>query len=121
MKKLIALLMASAFMFVFAAMTFAMPKAPAKVTISDIQKRKPAVTFSHEMHAKKFGCKECHHKWKGGDAVPEKCSKCHGKKKEGKKPKLKNAFHKKCKGCHKAMKKEGKPTGPTSCKGCHKK
>ncbi len=121
MKKLIALLMASAFMFVFASLTFAAPKAPEKVTINEIQKKKPAVTFNHGEHAKKFGCKECHHKWKGGDVEPEKCSKCHGKKKEGKKPKAKNAYHKKCKGCHKKMKKKGEKTGPTSCKGCHKK
>ena len=33
--------------------------------------------------------------------------------------KLKDHFHKNCLTCHKALKKEGKPTGPTSCKGCH--
>ena len=121
MKKLIALFMALAFMVVFTSLTFAAPKAPEKVTISEIQKKKPAVTFSHKMHGEKFGCKECHHKWKGGDVEPEKCSKCHGKKKEGKKPAAKKAYHKQCKGCHKKMKKKGEKTGPTSCKGCHKK
>ncbi len=121
MKKVIALLMAVAFMFAFASITYAMPKAPAKVTINEIQKRKAPVTFDHGEHAKKFGCKECHHKWKGGNVEPEKCSKCHGLKKEGKKPKAKNAYHKKCKGCHKAMKKKGEKTGPTKCNECHKK
>ena len=120
MKKLVVLLMAVAFMVVSASL-FAMPKAPEKVTINEVQKRKPAVTFNHKAHADQFGCKECHHKWKGGNAVPRKCSECHKAKKEGKIPSAKHAYHKRCKGCHKKMKKAGKKTGPTSCRKCHKK
>jgi hypothetical protein len=120
MKKIIALLMAVAFLAVTASL-FAAPKAPETVVVKEMQKKKAPVPFPHKLHGDKFGCKECHHKWKGGDVEPEKCTKCHTNKKEGKKLKAKNAYHKKCKGCHKKMKKAGKKTGPTSCKGCHKK
>ena len=120
MKKLVVMLMALAFMVVTVSL-MAAPKAPEKVTINEVQKRKPAVTFNHKLHADKFGCKECHHKWKGGDAIPQKCSNCHKAKKHGKIPKAMSAYHKRCKGCHKKMKKQGKATGPTKCSGCHKK
>jgi hypothetical protein len=121
MKKLLLIFVTVAFTVVMGAMFLsAAPAAPEKVTVKEFQKKKPAVTFSHKLHADKFGCKECHHKWKGGDATPQKCSECHKAKKEGKKPAAKKAFHKQCKGCHKKMKKAGKKTGPTSCKKCHK-
>ncbi|HFC97813.1 MAG TPA: class III cytochrome c [Thermosulfurimonas dismutans] len=90
------------------------------------------VVFPHWMHQNvlKGNCGECHHSrtadWK---QVPykkgmkiQKCDTCHNKQHPN--PKLrsvKNAMHINCRGCHKAMKKEGKKTGPTGCFGCHKK
>ncbi|OCC15509.1 hypothetical protein DBT_1256 [Dissulfuribacter thermophilus] len=35
--------------------------------------------------------------------------------------KFKKFYHETCAGCHKAMKRDGKETGPTSCRGCHAK
>ncbi len=100
---------------------------PAKVTIShpEVFKklRKAPVPFNHEQHTKAVNgnCAECHHTYKG-KGEPVACSKCHGKKKEGKKLSLMKAFHKNCMGCHKKMAKAGKPTGPArKCSGCHKK
>ncbi len=121
MKRLVMAILAGVFLFAvsFALTAGEMPKAPEKVTIKEIQKKKPPVTFNHKAHAEKFGCKECHHKWKG-EGTPQKCSECHKAKKSGKAPKAKKVYHKRCKGCHKKMKKEGKKTGPTSCKKCHK-
>jgi hypothetical protein len=100
---------------------------------------KGVVTFSHNKHNVdyKIACAECHHTyqdgknvWKEGDEV-KKCDTCHtGGKPEAsetkgmsKEDKIKayyfSAIHENCVGCHKALKKEAKPTGPTSCKECH--
>ena len=98
---------------------------------------KGLVTFSHKKHQTdyKIPCTECHHTytdgkntWKEGDAV-QKCDACHSEAKApageqmSKEEKIQkyyySAIHENCLGCHKAMKKEGKPTGPTSCKECH--
>ncbi len=121
MKKLWLILLAGVFVFAasFALVAGDTPFAPKKVTIGEYAKRKKPVTFDHRMHAKQFGCKECHHKW-SGKGEPRKCSECHKAKREGKIPAAKMAYHKRCRGCHKKMKKEGKPTGPTSCRKCHK-
>jgi len=101
---------------------------------------KGLVTFSHKKHNTdyKLPCTECHHAytdgkntWKEGDAV-QKCDACHTEAKAptgADAPKLSpaekiqkyyfSAIHENCVGCHKALKKEAKPTGPTSCKECH--
>jgi len=99
--------------------------------------KKRPVKLTHKKHNVEFkvACADCHHVykdgknvWKEGDTV-EKCSKCHPapwpkgkKKKKGEAMKLKNAYHKNCKNCHKALKKEGKETGPfKKCNKCHAK
>ncbi|MBW2353723.1 MAG: cytochrome c3 family protein [Deltaproteobacteria bacterium] len=95
--------------------------------------KKGPVKLTHKKHHAdyKVACAECHHVyeggknvWKEGDHV-DKCSKCHDPKKKNKKTKamkLQNAYHKNCKNCHKALKKEGKPTGPfKKCNQCHAK
>jgi hypothetical protein len=51
----------------------------------------------------------------------KKCAACHKEKAQDKVLGLKDAYHKKCEGCHKELKKEKKPTGPTSCTKCHPK
>jgi cytochrome c553 len=101
---------------------------------------KGLVTFSHKKHNAdyKVPCADCHHAytdgkntWKEGDAV-QKCDACHTEAKApsgADAPKLSNeekiqkyyysAIHENCVGCHKALKKEAKPTGPTTCKECH--
>lgn len=120
MKRVV--LLVALFTFLgLAAVSFATPAAPAKdikVTKYDGAK-KPAVTFSHSKHAA-LECSVCHHTFKG-EGEPQKCSECHGAKKDGKKPDIKHAAHKTCRGCHRDMKKAGKKAGPTPCKGCHKK
>ena len=89
------------------------------------KKKKGPVVLSHKKHAEdyKIACTECHHKWKKEEAKqPKKYSDCHKEKKEGKTLGLKRAFHKNCMGCHKELKKQGKPTGPTTkCSQCHQK
>ena len=100
---------------------------------------KGLVTFTHKKHNVdyKIPCADCHHVykdgknvWKEGDAV-DKCDACHSEAKApkgDKSPKAEkikkyyySAIHENCSGCHKALKKEGKPTGPSSCKDCHPK
>ncbi|MBW2172867.1 MAG: cytochrome c3 family protein [Deltaproteobacteria bacterium] len=102
--------------------------------------KKGLVTFTHKKHNVdyKIACADCHHvytdgknTWKEGDAV-QKCDACHSEAKAAtgkdapkmsKKEKIQkyyySAIHENCAGCHKALKKEAKPTGPTSCKECH--
>ena len=106
--------------------------------------KKRPVLLTHKKHTdptkdKGYGvaCADCHHVytdgknvWKGDAASfdhVDKCSKCHDISKNTKENgvkvvKLQNAYHKNCKNCHKALKKEGKETGPfKKCNGCHKK
>ncbi|MBW2038291.1 MAG: cytochrome c3 family protein [Deltaproteobacteria bacterium] len=84
---------------------------------------KKPVTLSHKKHAEtyKIACTECHHTWKKAERkTPQKCAACHKEKAEGKKLSTKRAYHKQCQGCHKALKAQGKKTGPTTkCTGCH--
>jgi hypothetical protein len=101
--------------------------------------KKALVTFSHKKHHVdyKIACTECHHVykdcknvWKEGDDV-QKCDTCHTEanapkgeqlaKKEMIKKYYYSAIHENCKSCHKALKKAGKPAGPTACQGCHPK
>ena len=87
---------------------------------------KPPVPFSHEKH-KEIDCATCHHTWDGSSDI-QKCtdSGCHDsleyKSKENKDDikLVEVAYHEMCyQGCHKDLKKEKKPTGPTSCAKCH--
>ncbi len=90
---------------------------PAKITIKEVQKTKPAVEFDHKGHADRIkNCQECHHKDAAGKE--QKCSACHKAKAEGKTPEFKEAMHTKCKDCHK---KDASKKAPTKCDGCHKK
>jgi hypothetical protein len=105
--------------------------------------KKSIVTFTHKKHNVDYAiaCADCHHVykdgknvWKEGDEV-QRCDACHSeakapKPKEGeaklsKEEKIKkyyySAIHENCAGCHKELKKEAKPTGPTTCKDCHPK
>ncbi len=76
------------------------------------------VQFGHKKHADVLkDCKKCHHTLKEGEKV-KKCTACHTK---DSKVDAKKAFHTTCRGCHRAMKKEGKATGPTPCTKCHPK
>jgi hypothetical protein len=71
------------------------------------------VVFSHVKHAEDYeiDCASCHHEDMDGGMA--RCINCHEPPKE--------TFHKNCMGCHKALKKEGKETGPVTCKQCHLK
>jgi len=118
MKKF-AMLMAVVMVAVFSASVIVAADAPEKIVIKEIQKSKPAVTFSHKAHADKIGkCAECHHKDAAGKE--QKCSGCHkaqmekGKEKES----FKEVMHTKCKGCHS---KDETKKAPTKCDGCHLK
>ena len=73
--------------------------------------------FNHKKHAEAVKCKECHHTAKEGEKI-KKCVDCHTK---DSKVDAKKAFHANCRGCHRALKKEGKATGPTACTKCHPK
>ena len=92
---------------------------------------KGPVSFSHKKHHDDYGiaCTECHHDyqngknvWKEGDPV-KPCKQCHNPlKKQGKVPKLQNAYHRNCKSCHKELAKAGKKSGPyKKCTKCHAK
>jgi hypothetical protein len=96
---------------------------PDKVTIDNKypKKLKNPVCVPHKAHVDKgVACTECHHTWKKEEsATPQKCAECHKAEDKGKTG-LKSAYHTQCMGCHKALKKEGKPTGPTvKCSECH--
>jgi hypothetical protein len=84
------------------------------------------VTFSHTKH-KELKCIDCHHEFKDGKNVwqegqeVKKCETCHKLEADGKVVKLEKAYHDLCQNCHKKIKKENKPTGPTSCTKCHPK
>ncbi|HDZ22968.1 MAG TPA: hypothetical protein ENH70_00335 [Desulfobacteraceae bacterium] len=107
---------------------------PDQITIQNTgykKDKKGPVHFTHKKHHAdyKVACAECHHNyengknvWKEGDPV-KPCKQCHNPlKKQGKVPKLQNAYHKDCKGCHKALAKAGKKTGPfKKCSQCHQK
>ena len=89
------------------------------------------VPFDHETHAdalEEEGCGACHHVYNEDTGTLEyeegeetTCTDCHGAKKEGSTPGLRQAFHGSCTGCHRALLKEHKSTGPVTCGECHKK
>jgi len=107
---------------------------PEQITIQNTgykQDKKGPVVFNHKKHQVdyKIACTTCHHNyengknvWKEGDPV-QPCKTCHNPlKKQGKIPKLQNAYHKECKNCHRDLAKEGKKTGPfKKCSECHQK
>jgi flagellar basal body L-ring protein FlgH len=112
-----AMLLAVVMLGVFSAGVIVAADAPEKVTVKDVQKSKPAVTFSHKAHADKIGkCAECHHKDVAGKE--QKCFACHKAEKKGDAVALKDAMHTKCKDCHS---KDATKKAPTKCDGCHKK
>ncbi len=90
------------------------------------------VPFDHETHAEVLdegdGCGACHHVYDedSGELVYEEgeetsCTDCHGAKKEGSSPGLRQAFHGNCTGCHRTLLKAHKPAGPVTCGECHEK
>lgn len=92
--------------------------------------RRPAIDFNHEAHTDALedaGCGACHHApdEKTGALVYVQdeeisCSECHGPKKEGSTPALREAFHGSCTPCHRKMiKKQNAFKGPTTCGECH--
>ncbi|MBN2332870.1 MAG: cytochrome c3 family protein [Deltaproteobacteria bacterium] len=120
MKKVVALVIAVAFLMVAGFAVAADCKAPTDVLVikADTMK-KPPVPFEHAKHAA-YDCTKCHHTYKGEGAI-QKCTACHKDAKDGKKLDIKEAAHQTCCGCHRDMKKAGEKTGPTPCTGCHKK
>lgn len=82
------------------------------ITLPKTGHRKPAIVFSHKLHATSYGaaCAECHHKGKN-----IKCSSCHLRRDQGNIINLKGAFHQQCHDCHR------KTSGPKACGRCHKK
>ena len=112
--------------------------APAKKDCVEIGHRevfgklqRPPVIFPHELHMSsldKEGCGACHHVYdkSKGKLVPVDddgtfCKKCHGAKRSGNTPGLREAFHGQCTGCHRDLIRKEKKTGPTTCGECHRK
>jgi len=89
------------------------------------------VPFDHAAHAEALedpGCGACHHVYDEDAGALEYvegeetgCAECHGAKKQGSTPSLRQAFHGNCTGCHREMSKEHRATGPVTCGECHKK
>jgi hypothetical protein len=116
MKKF-AMLLAVVMLGVFSASVIVAADAPEKITIKEVQKSKPAVTFNHKAHGERIkNCAECHHKDEAGKE--QKCFACHKAEKKDKAASLKDAMHTKCKDCHA---KDASKKAPTKCDGCHKK
>ena len=105
MKKMIVLLMVTAFVAATAFVAIA-DNGPAQIKLDA---KMGAITLDHAKHQGLTECKTCHHT---GENVS--CKSCHDAKPDT--PKSKDAFHKLCKDCHK-----GKDPAPTKCKGCHVK
>ena len=82
---------------------------PAKIALKVYPKKQ--VSFDHKGHARRIGkCEVCHHK-----TDSEKCSDCHGAKRDGDTPSFREAMHHRCKDCH--MKVNKKVKG--ACQECH--
>lgn len=87
--------------------------------------------FSHDLHMDALsdqGCGVCHHVYdeKAGKLVYEEgeesgCNTCHGLKKVGRMPALREAFHGSCTACHRKMHKNNMTAGPVTCGECHPK
>jgi rubredoxin len=90
--------------------------------------QRPAVTFHHDVHMNALECGACHHIYdeEEGSLVPVEdpdsgCAECHGAKKEGNQPALREAFHGQCTVCHRGLIRKGEDSGPTTCGECHKR
>ena len=92
--------------------------------------RRPQVIFSHVIHSDNLadkGCGVCHHTPDNNsgrlvyiEGEELSCSDCHGIRKSGRIPALREAFHGSCTVCHRDMVRAGnRTTGPTTCGGCH--
>ncbi len=111
------MLMAVVMVAVFSVGVTVAANAPGTVTIKEVQKIKPPVTFQHKAHADRIkNCAECHHKDAAGKE--QKCFDCHKAEKTGAAVSQKDAMHTRCKGCHS---KDATKKAPTKCDGCHKK
>ena len=104
MKKMILLLMVTAFV----AATAFVAIADNGSAVIELEAKMGTVTLDHTKHQGLTECATCHHTGK----KTESCKSCHDAKPEA--PKSKAVFHKLCKDCH----KKNKPA-PTKCKGCH--
>ena len=93
------------------------------------KKKRPAVTFPHEMHMQMIDCLSCHHDYLNGknmldeDMLEEtdpaiRCASCHAGNPV---VNLKDAFHQQCLGCHRQMRKSGQATAPELCGECHRR
>ncbi len=93
--------------------------------------QRPPVPFDHDIHMDTLsepGCGACHHEYddEKGRLIPVEddgtsCTECHGAKKDGSTPALREAYHGNCTVCHRSMAKSGEKAGPVTCGGCHKK
>lgn len=93
--------------------------------------QKPPARFSHDLHMDVFedeGCGICHHVLdkKTGKLIYQEgeelnCVDCHGRKKAGNTPALREAYHGSCNACHRSMRKMNMKSGPTTCGECHPK
>ena len=71
------------------------------------------VPFPHLKHQENLeDCQTCH------DLFPQEAGVIEKLKADGE-LKKKAVMNTQCTKCHRVLKKEGKPTGPTSCKNCH--
>ena len=72
-----------------------------------------AVPFPHALHQKTLeDCRVCH------AAFPQEAGAIERLKASGE-LQQKQVMNKQCTKCHKELKREGRPTGPTTCKSCH--
>ena len=149
-RRLLTSLMAAVMAVLFVSVAvYAGTQAAEKITMETKgyeKHTKGLVTFSHKVHAEKYGiaCGECHHDAKGaplalkGGEDVQSCVACHketGKAPKGeklsKKDKIvkyhKEALHANCIGCHKDHNKEkglqakDPKAAPQSCNDCHPK
>lgn len=128
-KKTLVIGLACCFMVCgFMLPTLQASKVPCKVTITAPEGEKPhprfgQVEMSHKGH-KALQCSACHHMFDGCGEF-DKCTNCHlDRDARSDANSFYNAWHGaseiSCRGCHKAMKADGKKTGPVAClKGCH--
>jgi hypothetical protein len=85
---------------------------------------RPVVSFPHLLHEEALGwerCGACHHVYNEDTGELEhvegdytSCAECHGARKVGNTPALREAFHGNCTGCHREMR-----AGPVTCGECH--
>jgi predicted CXXCH cytochrome family protein len=126
-KSLIVLIVAAFVMSLGVAVSFAVDKGPAEITLN-ADGTKPAM-FPHAKHQEKNECGTCHHYLKDNvptpcdDGTPQedfkKCDSCHNADMANEKLRTwKDIGHALCKDCHTKMKDAG---APTKCNDCHVK